>query len=397
MRSAQAAFMTTSSHGSYLRVRKDSEHARVTFVELFFDLAFVFAVTQLSHSLLAHFTPIGGVQTALMLMAVWWAWMYTSWATNWLDPENATVRTLLLGLMLVGLVLSTSIPQAFESRGLAFATAYVGVQLGRTAFIVWAIEGAARRRNLRRISVWLAVAGAFWIAGGFAEGQARLGLWLVALSLDYISPACAFWVPGLGRSSTRNWDIDGAHMAERCALFIIIALGESILVTGATFTKLAWTPQSIAAFTVAFVAAVAMWWIYLDTGAERGSHHIASSGDPGRIARLAYTYWHLPIVAGIIVAAVGDELVLAHPTGHTDARTWISVSTGAALFLAGDILFKRTIAGRLPLSHLVGVGLLILATPTAPFLSPVAFSAANALVLVVVAIWETRSLRSRKS
>src|SRR5215207_8888129 len=107
-----------------LRERKPHEHSKVTFVELFFDLIFVFAITQLSRYLLDHFTIAGVLQTALMLMAVWWVWIYTSWATNWLDPQTTPVRIVLFALMLLGLVLSTSIPEAFGTRAASFAAAY---------------------------------------------------------------------------------------------------------------------------------------------------------------------------------------------------------------------------------------------------------------------------------
>jgi low temperature requirement protein LtrA len=136
-----------------------------------------------------------------------------------------------------------------------------------------------------------------------------------------------------------------------------------------------------------------MWWIYFDTGHERGSHHIASSADPGRVARLAYTYMHLPIVAGIIVTAVGDELVLAHPTGHTEPKAIAVMLGGPALYLLGNLLFKRVIAGRLPLSHLVGMGLLALLAPAAPSLSPLLLATAATVALIVVAVWEMIALR----
>jgi low temperature requirement protein LtrA len=285
--------------GSLLRRRAPHEHARVTYVELFFDLVFVFAVTQLSHALLADLTPLGLLHAALLMMAVWWVWIYTSWVTNWLDPERAPVRLMLFALMLAGLVLSTSIPQAFGSRGLAFAGAYAFMQVGRCLFMLWALRGESpgNFRNFLRIAAWLTLAGAFWIAGGLAEGGWRLGLWLVALAIEYVSPSAGFWTPGLGRSTTADWDISGVHMAERCALFIIIALGESVLVTGATFAGMSWTPTAIGAFLTAFVGSVAMWWIYFNIGAERAGRHIAASGDPGRVARFSYTYLHLPLVA----------------------------------------------------------------------------------------------------
>jgi low temperature requirement protein LtrA len=379
---------------SVLRPRHGHEDSRVTFVELFFDLVFVFAVTQLSHLLLAHLSLLGVLQTTLLLMAVWWVWVFTSWVTNWLDPDRPPVRLLLFVLMLAGLVLSTSLPEAFEARGLAFAAAYVFMQVGRSLFMLWALRAhnPRSRRNFQRITVWLAAAGAFWIAGGLASHDARLALWALALLIEYLSPSVGFWTPGLGRSTTADWDIEGGHIAERCGLFIIIALGESILVTGATFGELAWTPVTAAAFLAAFVGSVAMWWIYFNVGAGRGSHLIANSADPGRLGRLAYTYLHLLIVAGIIVAAVGDELVLAHPTGHGDPWTTATMVGGPALYLAGNLLFKRATAERLPLSHLGGLVLLALLIPLAGAVPPLATAGAAMLVLVLVAAWEWHSL-----
>jgi low temperature requirement protein LtrA len=380
-----------------LRARRAHEHGRVTFIELFFDLVFVFAVTQLSHSLLEHLTLDGALHATLLLMAVWWVWIYTSWVTNWLDPARTLVRLLLLGLMLAGLLLSTSIPEAFESRGLVFAAAYVTMQIGRSAFALWAVgrDDPGLTRNFQRIISWLALSGLLWIAGGLAEGNARLALWLAALLVEYLGPSFGFWVPRLGRSRTTDWNVEGHHMAERCALFIIIALGESILVTGATFAELDWSLTTVAAFVVAFVGSVAMWWIYFDSGAERGSAHIAGSSDPGRMARLAYTYLHLPIVAGIIVGAVADELILAHPTGHVDPKTIAAALGGPALYVLGTALFKATIARRFPLSHLVGLVLLPLLLLVATDMSPLALGAAAAVVLLLVATWERLSLRKR--
>src|SRR4029077_3509008 len=166
--------------GAMFRVIVPNQHSRVTYVELFFDLVFVFAVTQISHTLLGHFTPLGVLQTTLLFLAIWWVWVYTAWITNWLDPEKTPVRLLLFALMLGGLVLSTSIPQAFESRGLWFATAYAAMQVGKTIFL-WlsAPPRTLARMNAIRITAWLSASAIFWIAGGFAEGNARLLLWAV--------------------------------------------------------------------------------------------------------------------------------------------------------------------------------------------------------------------------
>ncbi|MBN8982163.1 MAG: low temperature requirement protein A [Rhizobiales bacterium] len=382
---------------SLLRVKSPHGHHRVTFVELFFDLVFVFAITQISHTMLAHFTPLGILQTAILMLAVWWVWVFTSWITNWLDPDKTPVRVMLFGLMLAGLLLSTSIPKAFESRGLAFALAYVVMQVGRSAFFLVTLPKSetGHRSNFVRIVAWFTTSGAIWIAGGLAEGQARLALWIVALGIEYLGPLVRFWTPGLGATVYRDWQVEGGHMAERAALFIIIALGESIVITGATFSEASWTAPAIAAFVIAMLGSIAMWCIYFHIGAEAGSEHISEMEETGPLARLAYTYLHLIIVAGIVVSAVGDELLLAHPDGHSGVKEIIGIVGGALIYLVGVILFKHTIHGRFQLSHLVGIALLVLSIPLAPNLSPLAFGALTSVILMIVAGWEAWSLRSK--
>jgi low temperature requirement protein LtrA len=304
---------------------------------------------------------------------------------------------LLIALMLAGLLLSASIPKAFEDRALPFACAYVVTQVGRSLFLLWALRDhdAANHRNFQRIVIWLSAAAPFWIAGALADPTTRLALWALALAIEYAGPLAYFRVPGLGRSTTSDWRVEGAHIAERCALFIIIALGESILIIGATFAELAWSAATVAAFIASFLGSVAMWAVYFNIGADRSSRQIAASTDSGRMARNAYTYMHLPIVAGIIVTAVGDELVLHHPGGHTDLKTALVVLGGPALYLFGNALFKRLSAPYVPLSHLAGLGLLALLAPVATIVPPLALSAGATLVLLVVATWEWISIGRR--
>ena len=388
--------MTDNARGGLFRPIVPNQHSRVTYAELFFDLVFVFAVTQISHTLLAHFTLLGALQVTLLFLAVWWVWVYTSWITNWLNPEKTPVRLLLFGLTLGGLVLSTSIPAAFDGRGLWFAIAYAAMQVGKTVFL-WAStlpSQSLARANAIRITTWLAMSAIFWIAGGLAEGPSRLVLWAIALVIEYISPAVRFWIPRYGASSVADWVVEGGHMAERCAGFIIIALGESIVVTGATFAELTWTTENVLAFVSAFVGCLAMWWIYFHKGAEAGSEQISRSSEPGRLARLAYTYLHMPIVAGIIVAAVADELVLKHPSGHSDLKTVISAIGGPLLFLFGTILFKHSFRGFLQLSHGAGIAALGVLAWFASELSPLMLSILTTAIMIVVAMWESISLQS---
>jgi low temperature requirement protein LtrA len=383
--------------GAMFRVIVPDQHSRVTYAELLFDLVFVFAVTQISHTLLSHFTPLGAVQVTLLFLAVWWVWVYTAWVTNWLNPELTPVRLLLFVMMLGGLVLSTSIPTAFDGRGLWFAIAYAAMQVGRTAFWLFATppHRTLVRHNAIRILTWLSISAVLWIVGGLAEGQARLWLWIAAVAFEYVSPAARFWVPKLGPSSIEAWAVEGGHMAERCAGFIIIALGEAIVVNGATIAELNWTTENILAFLSALVGSIAMWWIYFHKGAEAGSELLSKSAESGRLARLAYTYLHMPIIAGIILTAVSDELVLKHPTGHSDLRTVVSTVGGPLVFLIGTILFKHAIRGFLQLSHGVGIVLLLVLSDFAGDLSPLWLSIATTVILIVVAVWESVSLRSK--
>ncbi len=254
----------------------------------FFDLVFVFAITQISHTLLAHFTPLGVVQTAILFLAVWWVWIYTTWITNWLDPERTPVRLMLFGLMVAGLLLSTSIPKAFESRGLAFALAFVIMQVGRSVFTYLSIPKSepAWRMNLLRITIWLSCSGR--VSGSRVD-------WPKAPRVLVCGPSrspsntqdrrCASAARDRRVVDRGDWDVEGGHLAERCAGFIIIALGESIVVTGATFSEAEWSAVVVTAFIVALIGSIAMWWIYFHLGAEAGSDRISESEESGRLAR----------------------------------------------------------------------------------------------------------------
>ena len=372
-----------------IRGPDDAAH-RVTFFELFFDLVYVFAITQLSHGLLEHPDLRGLAETVVLMLAVWWAWVYTTWATNWLNPDSTGFRLVLIGVMGAGLLMATSIPTAFGDGGLTFAVAYAAIQVGRSSFVLWAMrEDPIRRANFRRIVVWNAMASALWIAGGLASGSARDLLWIAALVVDYAAPAVRYVFPGLGRSSTTEWGITASYFSERFKLFIILALGESIIVTGATFSELDPDLPTVLAFAVAFAGSVALWWVYFHRSADAGEEALDRSDDRGRIARSAYTYSHLPMVAGIIVAAVGDELVIAHPLGHAEAPTIAAVLGGPALFLAGHALFKYLVFGVVSWARLVAIGLLAAFVPIAMFVPPIAIIAFATAVVFGVAVHES--------
>ena len=362
-------------------------------VELFFDLVFVFAITQLSHTLLAELTLDNLVRVSVLFLAVWWVWMYTAWSTNWLDPERLPVRVCLFTLTIIGLCMSVSIPHSFAERGIVFASAYMAMQVGRSLFVLWAVRRESERLkdNFQRIVLWFVLSGAFWIGGAFAEPTVRLAWWALALGIDLLAPWALYWVPGLGRSAVTDWNVDGGHMAERCGLFVIIALGESLLVTGATFAELTWDGSTVTAFFSAVLGSILMWWLYFDTGAQRGEHRMAHAGNPGRTARSAYTYVHIVIVAGIVVCAVADEVVLMHPA-HGENAAFLAILGGPACYLLGAAWFKWLTNDRKtpPLSHVAGLALIaLLAWPALThMITPLVCGIATTLVFAIVACWE---------
>jgi low temperature requirement protein LtrA len=380
-----------SSAPSLLRSRDAPGHGRVGFIELFFDLVFVFAVTQISHLLIVHFDLKTVLEAAFLTLAMWTVWMWTTWATNWLDCERAATRLMMFALMAGGLVLAAAIPGAFGARGLAFALAYAAMQNGRNLFLLYALrEGSANERlNFQRVQFWITLSGALWIAGGFVSGAERWALWGAALFLEFASPWWSLWTPGLGRSSTEDWQVDPEHMAERCGLFVIIALGESVVLIGATFAGLPWAPAYGGAFAIAFVSAAAIWWVYFAVGAEEAREEFSHRGDLGRIARDAYSYAHVVIVAGVIVAAVGNQLLLGQPTGRAETALVFTVLGGPAIFLIGNCWFCASFGGAPPRSHLAGLGALAAAALASPHLNPLALGAVAAGTLGLIGVWES--------
>jgi low temperature requirement protein LtrA len=379
-----------------------------SFVELFFDLVFVLAVTQLVHKLVVSLEegePAAGLlQAGVLLLAVWWVWVYTAWITNWLNPETAPIRSMLLVLMLLGLVMSTSIPDAFGNRGLLFAIAYVSMQVGRSLFAAFAMarHNRAGASNLRRLALWFSIAGVFWIAGGlFEDPIVRLGLWAIAVGIEYAAASVRYRLPWFEDSDSDVWDLASGHLAERAALFMIIALGETLLVTGRSFAEQDIVPETVGAFLAALAGTVLMWLIYFNRAERRGRKFMEEADEPVQVARYSYTYVHVVLVLGVVLVAAADELVLAHPLEGTDGMTPLLIYGGPAVYLLGNLWFKKS-TGTFPLaSHMVGtvpLVVLAIAVPLAwPTSSPLLHTwVANALLLGVLLFEEAGVRRARR-
>ena len=383
--------MSTEAHAPPGLLRDRSGNQRVTNIELFFDLVYVFAITQLSSYLLGAATFGGAARTAILLAMVWLAWMYTTWVTNWLDPERMAVRSLLVLLMLVSLAMSAALPRAYSDWGIWVGGAYALMQIGRTIFMVVALPAGSLRDNFQRILVWCAVSGALAVAGGLAGGHARELLWLLAVLVDVLGGLVGFAAPGLGRSRTADWTIEGSHIAERCQAFILIALGESIVIIGATLTKESHaTAIAIAAFIVAFAGSVALWWLYFDRSADASTEVVRSSSDPGRLGRSAYHMIHPVMVAGIIVAAAGDQQMLDHPSSTAHGPDAWLILGGPALFMAGHAAFKYVVWRTIPWTRLAGAAVLALLALLAPVIPEIALAACAVVVVAGVAATDRR-------
>ena len=363
----------------FQRPRGDGAVQRTTALELFYDLAFVFAITQVSHLLLGDLTWHGAGQATIVLLALWWAWNYTTWATNELDPESPAVRMLLLAIMLASLLLAVAIPEAFGTRSLLFAGSYVAIQIGRYVFLTFASAeaGTIERARAMHILIWFIASGVLWIAGGAAGGTARTLLWLGALLIDYLAPALTYRVPGLPSVPTSSWNVQTSHFAERFQLFIILALGESIVITGATTSHLSLDAGRVVAFALAFAITATMWWLYFSYAAGIAERRLELAADRVPLARDAYTYLHVFLAAGVIVSAVGDELVIARPAAQLDSAGLLVVAGGPALYLLGLALFRLRMAGSVATKRLIGAAVCLVLIPLGHELSALAFGTAH--------------------
>lgn len=369
-----------------LRDRETGGEPEVTHVELFFDLVYVFAFIQISHHLLEHLSVHTAIETLLIYLGVWWAWNYTAWAANWIDPNKPAVRALMLVLMLLSLVMSTAIGGKLDNWAMVFALAYVSLQAIRSLFMVYALRGQRMGRNYAQLLAWTMIAGVFWIAGAFAHDEARLVLWAIAIVLDYAAPLHGFRLPRLGGTDMRDWTLSGGHLAERNQLVIIIALGESILEIGLTLGHMSWSTPVISAFLVGFVITVSLWWMYFVRQAEDTFRVISASDDPARLGRAAYAYGHGIMVGGIIVIAVAIAEMITNATQPPSIATVLMLIGGPAIYLAGNALFNYALWGYIPWSRLLGIVLLLILGPISINLTALTLGGMVAAILLALAL-----------
>jgi low temperature requirement protein LtrA len=390
--------MTTSRAAELLR--KPEQPQRVTLLELFFDLVFVFALSRISQRLLEDLTSERRIvlteagQTVLLLLALMMIWFATTWITNLYDPQQPEIQLLVLVTMFWTLVIAVKVPEAFGDRGLVFASAYVAIHMGRGLLLVPVLRGHEVQRRAVAVFLWFAVSAVPWIVGGFLpESPARGVLWTVALAWEYTGALLLFPAPWRGRAPTPPWPVAAEYVSDRYRQFFIIALGELILVTGAAF-RADYLGASTVAFVVTFAITALVWRIYQYRAGELMPAAIAAAPEPSRLVRSALLA-HLLMVAGIVAAAAGYELVIKHPLDHTDPA-WIAVIIGGpVLFLVGRALFEYAVFARISSSRLIGAVVLAIAAPAMILLPPLGAAIAAALVLAGVAISDTIGAKGR--
>jgi low temperature requirement protein LtrA len=396
-RAETGELMATSRAAALLR--KPGQPQRATFLELFFDLVFVFALSRVSQRLVEDLTSQRRIvlteagQTLLLLLAVYVVWFATASITDLYDPQRPEIQLLIVATMFGSLVMAVALPAAFSDRGLVFAGAYVAIHLGRGLFFVPLLRRHPAQRRAVRVLFWFAVSAVLWIAGAlFPESVARGVLWTLAIGVDYTGVALRWPTPGLGRAPRSELPVVAEHLAERYRQFFTIALGELILVTGVAYSGGGFGAGPTAAFVVAFATTVLLWRIYIYRAGQLLPAAIAGASEPGRLVGLS-TPAHLLMVAGIAVIAAGIELVITHPLGHTDPA-WIAVILGGpALFLAGRALFEYAVFARVSWDRPIGVLVLAVVSPAMILVPPLVVAIAAALVLAGVAVSDAARAR----
>ena len=364
------------------------EHA-VTPLELFFDLVFVFAITQVTKLLTHEPNWHGVIRGSLVLAAIWWAWTGYAWLTSTLDVDEGPVRLMMMAAMAAMLGVALAVPEAFRGDARLFGVCFLLVRV--LHLVLYANAGRDDpdlfRALLRLVPTELLGASLILVAA-FVSGEARIAAWLIALAIDYIGPA----VIGL-----RGWRIAPAHFAERHGLIVLIALGESIVAigVGAGFTL---TAGPIAGAALGLIVISALWWLYFDVAAIFARRPLvqASGVEQARLARDAYSYFHLPLVVGIVFFAFGLKTTLHHVGDTLDTVPAVLLCGGAALYLLGHVVFLHRATGRIFRRRTLGVVVLLALVPAAlavPAL--VALGLVSAVCSLVVAYEALRYRTSR--
>ncbi|MEV4197565.1 low temperature requirement protein A [Micromonospora globbae] len=390
-----------------LRKRESAQQA--TYVELFFDLVMVFALNRLVSSgvadlevpgqapadYLARWAGLG--RTLLLFAPLLWTWTITAYLTARFDPRTPALQRSTLVAAFAVLIMGTSVPHAFDGAGgLSFALAYTLNQVGRLLIFVYIIGAHPLGRLYVRATVWLAVGGAFWILGGLTTGGAQVVLWILAVIVDFGAARLGWPLPRLGRGRQAVWEMAPHHLAERYQQLMLIALGETILAVGITFTTNKDRPggyESLGLLT-AFVTTVLLWRIYFQRAGQVLGEAAVKARNPGKVGGFIASA-HTLMIFGIVITAIGYELVQHHPLGYTFPAWLAMILGGPACFLVGRAALERAVFSRVSRRRWIGIGILLLTFLPLVAAPPLAAGVTAAAVLFGIAYVDTRRAAHR--
>ncbi|GGO14347.1 low temperature requirement protein A [Micromonospora parathelypteridis] len=377
-----------------------SPPGRATFLELFFDLVFVFALTRISARAFEELTHEGAMgqvgaaitssgKTLLLLLALWAVWQGTAWTTSRYDPHRLALQAVVIIALVGSMLMGVAIPRAFSATGLMFAVAYVVTQVSRPLILAVALGPHPYRRLKVRMAVVFAVSGVLWIGGATLPTDGQVSLWTAALILEYGAARFGWPVPGLGRSTVSKWEIAGEHLAERYQQFFLVALGETILVAGFAYSAEPYGSGHAWAFGLAVATSIMLWRIYVQRAGQILGEAVVKARHPANIGRSAADT-HLVMVVGLAATAVGYELIIEHPLKEIPGPWLAMVLGGPALFLLGRARFEYEVFARVSPSRWIAV--LVLAAAAVPLLAlpGVAATAVGVVVLAAVAVADVR-------
>ncbi|MEU5672551.1 low temperature requirement protein A [Micromonospora sp. NPDC047753] len=381
-------------------LRSETTRQRATFLELFLDLVFVFALTRISARLITDFTDgqrgvyAGLGQALLLFLALWAVWSVTVWSTSWLDPDNSIVQAVIIMTLVGSMTMAVAVPDGFGARASLFAITLVTLQIGRVVFFRVVGHGRPDPQQSIRILFWFGVSAPFWIVGGLVgDGRARGALWTLAVLIDYTGLFLGWPTPRLGARRLGVQTIAAEHLAERYQQFLLIALGEAIFVIGLAFSGSEFHTDQTGGFVLALASTVLLWRIYFHVAGGMLGAAVDRSRNPARLAT-DMAFAHMAMIAGIVLTGVGFELFITEPRGHVPATWLIAIFGGPALFLAGRSTLEYQVFGRVSRSRIAGLLTLGLLTPAAPHLRPLTAGAVAAVVLLGIVAADTR--RSRR-
>jgi low temperature requirement protein LtrA len=367
-------------------VRRPGGPQRATLLELLFDLVFVAAIALSSTTLAGDISWHGVVRVALPLAAVWWVWSITALTTDFYDPQRPQIQVVIVSAMLGAMMLAASVPEALGERALVFAGTYVAVHIGRGIILVASLGGTLAQVRAARFAIWFMVSGVAWLAGALAGERLRAVLWALALLVDYVSAGFRYPVPWLGRVPLDQYGKAGEHLGERYQQFMILALGDLILVPTIRYSQTEPSAARTTAFLVTFAEALLLWQIYVY---RAGSLLLTVvNRRPGRVVRWA-PYTHVLMVAGIVATAAGSDLVVGRPTGRTPTGWVALIAGGSMLFLIGRTTFEYQFYSRVSWTRFAFMGLLLGLSPVLRMLPPFLVAIAVASVLAGIALTDT--------